>query len=118
MYIFSLRGGSIFSHTEVTMAMGEKVGIDNLYSLFSTLASLKTIPFDCKAGPHDHDQQALTLTLVRNSGLYWCYTCWSSTLLYTVYNGVQWFQFLDESLGETALNLIWLNAVSYFCTLQ
>jgi hypothetical protein len=94
--------------------MGEKVGIDNLYSLFSILSFFKTIPFDCSSRPHNPK----ALNVIRDSRLYLCYAGWCSLFIYAVYDGVQWFLFLDKSLGDIALNLIWLNALSYLCTLH
>jgi hypothetical protein len=94
--------------------MGEKVGIDNLYSLFSILSFFKVIPFDCPTGTHD----PRVLTVIRDKRLYFFYAGWCTLFLSAVFNGVQWFQFLDESLGETALNLIWFIGVSYCCILD
>ncbi len=69
-----------------TVRMGEKVVMDDLYSLFSIFCFFKTIPFDGSTGPHDHDPKALTV--VKGLRLYWCYASWWTLFIYAVYDEV------------------------------
>ncbi len=96
------------------LRMEEKVGIDNLYSLFSILTFLKTIPFTCSTGPHN----LKALTAVKGLSLYWSFASWFTIFIWAVYTGFQWFQFLEKSLGETVFNFVWFKGICYACTLH
>jgi hypothetical protein len=98
--------------------------MDKLVSLFASLFFFKTLPFDFDYSTNCVNRSSgrvivlVSIVPIRDWRISRCYAGWLTLFLSGTFNAVQKAQFLETTLNEKAISLIWVIGLLYGSSLQ